>query len=128
MFFWSLVVRSALVALSLAATSSGVWPHAYLDAASPADGSSGPSPAEIRLRFTEDIEPEFSTLVLKNAAGARVPTGKPRQPAANSLAVDVGPLAPGSYTAEWRVLSVDTHITDGVVRFTVAPPTWPRGR
>jgi methionine-rich copper-binding protein CopC len=30
-------------------------------------------------------------------------------------------LGPGSYTIEWRVLSVDTHVTDGVLRFTVGP-------
>jgi methionine-rich copper-binding protein CopC len=28
-------------------------------------------------------------------------------------------LEPGSYTIEWQVLSVDTHITQGVLRFTI---------
>ena len=115
-----------MIALAMAASTAGA--HAYLDAASPADGSSGPAPAEIRLRFTEEIELEFSALVLKDASGRRMITSKSRQPAPNTLAVDVGPLPPGAYTVEWRVLSVDTHITDGVVRFEVAPAGSRRGR
>jgi copper resistance protein C len=30
-------------------------------------------------------------------------------------------LAPGSYKVIWRVLSVDTHVTEGDYKFRVAP-------
>ncbi len=46
--------------------------------------------------------------------------GSVRRIAADTLAVDLKPLSPGVYTIEWRVLSVDTHITEGVLRLTVA--------
>ena len=31
------------------------------------------------------------------------------------------PLAPGSYVLAWRVLSVDTHVIEAFITFTVAP-------
>jgi methionine-rich copper-binding protein CopC len=40
----------------------------------------------------------------------------------DTLAVDLIPLAAGNYSVEWQVLSVDTHITDGILRFTVTGP------
>jgi methionine-rich copper-binding protein CopC len=33
--------------------------------------------------------------------------------------IDLKPLGAGSYTIEWQVLSIDTHATEGVLRFTV---------
>jgi methionine-rich copper-binding protein CopC len=50
-----------------------------------------------------------------------VSQGKLRKIADDIVAIDVKPLQPGSYTIEWQVLSVDSHITEGVLRFTVAP-------
>lgn len=37
------------------------------------------------------------------------------------MAIDLKPLVAGSYTIEWQVLSIDTHVTEGVLRFTVRP-------
>jgi methionine-rich copper-binding protein CopC len=31
------------------------------------------------------------------------------------------PLTPGVYTVTWRAVSVDTHVTTGDFKFTVAP-------
>ena len=50
-----------------------------------------------------------------------VSQGKLRKLADDTVAIDLKPLAPGNYTVEWQVLSVDTHVTEGVLRFTVAP-------
>jgi len=36
------------------------------------------------------------------------------------LSVSVRALPPGVYTVKWRVLSVDTHVTEGDFAFTVA--------
>jgi copper resistance protein C len=35
--------------------------------------------------------------------------------------VSLRPLSPGSYKVVWRVLSVDTHTTEGSFSFSVAP-------
>ena len=37
------------------------------------------------------------------------------------LRVTLAPLAPGTYRVVWRVLSVDTHVTEGDFTFTVVP-------
>jgi methionine-rich copper-binding protein CopC len=35
--------------------------------------------------------------------------------------VSVPPLVPGHYRVVWRVLSVDTHVSEGDFAFDVAP-------
>jgi methionine-rich copper-binding protein CopC len=39
-----------------------------------------------------------------------VSAGAVRQPAPNTLTVDLQPLEPGAYLVEWRVLSVDSIV------------------
>jgi methionine-rich copper-binding protein CopC len=50
-----------------------------------------------------------------------VSQGKMRKLIDHTIAVDLKPLRPGNYKVEWQVLSLDTHVTEGVLRFTVAP-------
>jgi methionine-rich copper-binding protein CopC len=40
-------------------------------------------------------------------------------PEPDTLAFKLPRLEPGSYRAEWKVLSVDGHFTQGVVTFTI---------
>jgi methionine-rich copper-binding protein CopC len=98
--------------------------HAFLERASPAVGSIiHAAPAEITLRFTERIEPAFSTVQVTGPRGERVDSGTPsvdaREPA--SLHVPLKTLSAGTYKVAWRVVSVDSHVTDGDFKFTVAP-------
>ena len=37
------------------------------------------------------------------------------------LRASLKPLAAGTYKVVWRVVSVDTHVTNGDFRFTMAP-------
>jgi copper resistance protein C len=103
---------------------SPAWAHAFLERASPAVGSTiHAAPAEIVLRFTERIEPAFSTVQVTGPGGERVDAGNARidarEPA--SLRVPVKNLTAGTYKVVWRVVSVDSHVTDGDFKFTVAP-------
>ncbi|HYB40269.1 MAG TPA: copper resistance CopC family protein [Candidatus Methylomirabilis sp.] len=113
--------RIALGIALAGAAAAPAWGHAYVDSSSPADAVSGPAPREVVIRFTENVELEFSAIVVKGPTGETVSVGPVRQPAPNTLAVDVKPLPAGSYTVQWRVLSVDTHITEGALHFAVAP-------
>ena len=62
----------------------------------------------------------FSQIIVKGANGEVVSQGKLRRNwLDDTLAIDLKPLSPGNYTVEWQVLSVDTHVTEGVLRFTV---------
>lgn len=109
--------------LAALAMAPRAFAHAFLDHASPAVGSTvhGP-PAEVRLWFTQELEPAFSTIEVFDKSGARVDRkDKPLDRAdATLLKVSLPPLAPGTYRVRWRVLSVDEHVTEGDFTFDVA--------
>ena len=51
--------------------------HAFLDHAEPRVGSTVPTaPRELSLSFTQNLEPAFSTVEVRDANGARVDQGK----------------------------------------------------
>ena len=98
--------------------------HAFLRGASPAVGSRVRSaPAEVTIRFTEGVEPDFSTVAVTGAAGTRVDSGRVHlgPGGSTSLVAPLKPLKPGVYTVEWHATSTDTHKTSGRFTFTVAP-------
>lgn len=107
-------------ALMLAAASQ-VHAHAFLDHAAPVVGSTvHGSPSQIKLWFTQTLEPAFSTVRVLDAANRQVDKSDAKAAAA-LLQVSVPPLAPGRYRVVWRVLSTDTHVTEGDFTFDVAP-------
>jgi len=98
--------------------------HAFLDHATPAVGSATHgSPAQVRLWFTEKLEPAFSTVQVQDRDGRRVDKQDKRVDPANPalLQVTLPQLAPGRYRVVWRALSVDTHVTEGDFTFEVVP-------
>ena len=112
-----------LVALAaLAVTAVDARAHASLDRANPRVGSTVASaPRALSLWFTENLEPAFSTIEVRNAAGARVDQGRARLGGTrNLLQIGLKPLPPGTYQVRWRVLSVDTHVTEGAFSFQVS--------
>ena len=116
-----LCAAAALAALLLGA--SAAWGHAFLGRAEPRVGSTvKAAPSQVRVWFTEALEPAFSTLEVVNQAGERVDRGPARVDAASQtlLEVPLKPLGPGTYRVKWRVLSVDTHVTEGDFTFRVA--------
>jgi len=117
------IVRLALVLLLGGATAA--YAHALLDHANPAVGSTVPTaPSEVSLTFTEKVEPAFSTVEVRDATGHRVDQGDLRRDAMNAtvMRVSLKPLVPGSYQVIWRVISVDTHRTEGKFTFHVNRP------
>ena len=97
--------------------------HAFLDHASPAVGSTVDAPpAQVKLWFTQRLEPAFSKVEVSDAAGRRVDRADARVDASDPtvLTVSVPQLAPGRYRVKWRVVSVDTHVTAGDYNFDVA--------
>jgi hypothetical protein len=97
--------------------------HAFLDHASPAVGSTVRAPPQqVKLWFTQELEPSFSAAQVLDASGKRVDQGNARVDEADPtlIIVSVPPLAPGRYKVTWRVLSVDTHATEGDYSFDVA--------
>ncbi len=111
---------ASTISLLLGTVPAGA--HAMLDRADPRVGSSVRSaPREVAMWFTEKLEPAFSSAEVRNSAGARVDLGRARVDRANPTVLHVGvkPLPPGTYRVHWRVLSVDTHTTEGSFTFQV---------
>jgi hypothetical protein len=98
--------------------------HAFLDHAAPAVGSTVRAPpTQVRLWFTQPLEPAFSTVRVLDRSDKRVDRGDAKVDARDTtiLEVSVPALAPGRYRVVWRVLSVDTHVSEGDFTFDVAP-------
>jgi methionine-rich copper-binding protein CopC len=115
---FSLLICAMLVALAPAQTGA----HAFLDHADPRVGSTvQAAPAEVRIWFTQEIEGAFSTVNVRDAKGERVNKADSRVDSGDHtlLRVPLETLAPGVYTVAWRVVSVDTHVTEGDFVFTV---------
>lgn len=93
--------------------------HAFLDHAEPRVGNTvATAPREVTLWFTQKLEPAFSTITVTNTAGQRVDAGKTRV-SGNQMSVSLRSGGAGTYRVNWRVLSVDTHTTDGNFTFRV---------
>lgn len=104
--------------------AAGAGAHAFLERADPRVGSTlRTPPAQVRLWFTESLEPAFSSVQVLTEAGQRVDKEDSQVDPSNLalLRISVPPLPPGSYKVIWRVLSVDSHVTEGDFSFRVAP-------
>jgi methionine-rich copper-binding protein CopC len=96
--------------------------HAFLERAEPAVGSSvQTSPAEVRICFTENIEPALSTVQVFTADGKEIDKRDVHLDRSNQAIIHVSLplLQPGIYKVVWRVVSVDTHVTNGNFTFRV---------
>lgn len=80
------------------------------------------SPSRILLRFNSRIEKRLSSVRVTGPAGRPIPlpVAAP-DPSPDRLVVPVPSLSPGAYLLRWKVLSTDGHVTEGVLRFNVAP-------
>jgi copper resistance protein C len=110
------------LAFPLAATPA--FAHAQLEKATPPVGGTVASASEIRLEFSEGVEPRFTGLTLSGPSGASVPLGQPKVEGGdqNVLIVPIAkPLAAGDYKVHWHAVAVDTHHTQGTFEFTVKP-------
>ena len=109
-------------AASLAAGAT-VNAHAFLERADPRVGSTvRSSPDRVRLWFTQRLEPAYSRAEVLDDAGRRIDLGASAlEPGDRALlTVAIPPLPPGRYRVHWRVLSVDTHVTEGDFTFAIA--------
>ena len=115
------------IALPIALLAGGLpsfaaFAHAFLDHAVPAVGASvSAAPTEVRLFYTQSLEPTFSAATISSADGQPIATGAaavdPQNPM--ELVLKLPPLAPGHYKVSWHVVSVDTHRTEGSFGFDV---------
>lgn len=109
----------AIFPLLLLFASGEASAHAMLDHAEPRVGNKvATAPREVTLWFTQKLESAFSTVTVTDPAGKRADTGKSRV-SGNQMSVSLRPGGSGTYHVTWRVLSVDSHSTDGSFTFQV---------
>jgi methionine-rich copper-binding protein CopC len=114
---------AAMVLVGMSAVAAVA--HAFLNQAiPPVGGTVAASPPEIRLYFSEAIEPRFSGIELTSLDGRPVKTGPstvdPRDQMQFVLPVEPA-LPSGRYKVTWHVVSVDTHPTQGDFTFEIKP-------
>ena len=76
----------------------------------------------MRLWYTQGLEPAFSRVQVFDAAGKEVDKKDAHlAPQNNHLLIVSLPagLGAGTYKVVWRVVSVDTHPTEGAFKFRV---------
>jgi methionine-rich copper-binding protein CopC len=113
------VLVGAALGLAVAGAAQA---HAALERASPRVGSTvQASPSEVRMWFSEALEPAFSAASIEGdgaAGGKALVDPKDRR----ELVIPLPrPLPAGRYQVKWAVVSVDGHRTEGDFKFTVAP-------
>jgi len=115
-------LRQSLVVVLFIGFQVHARAHAFLDHAEPKVGSMVTnSPAELKVWFTQNLEPAFSTLEVDDAQGHPVDKKDAHLDEGNKMLfiVSLPPLPPGTYTVVWHAVSVDTHKTQGHFEFTI---------
>lgn len=115
-----LLATIALLAIAAPAIATA---HAFPDNSSPHVGATvTPAPKVVKVWFDGEIEPVFSTLIVKNAAGKQVSDGKGNIGSNNHALLEASlpaPLPSGNYNVYWSVIAHDGHHTEGHFAFTV---------
>jgi methionine-rich copper-binding protein CopC len=114
--------RIMFVFLVLLAASARLEAHAFLKDAEPGVGSTiQTSPNEVRIRFTENIEPAVSSVQVLDASGKEVDKRDLHLDRSDHalLHVSLPRLGAGIYKVVWRVVSADTHVTSGGFTFRI---------
>ena len=115
---WRALVVLALLSLAVAAAAHGV-----LERTEPRGGTTvKTAPAQVRLQFTGAVEPAYSHVRVLDGGGRQVDLGDSRVDPDNRalLRVSLPALPAGRYKVAWRVLSVDSHVTEGDFTFRIA--------
>ncbi|MET7832438.1 copper resistance CopC family protein [Micromonospora sediminicola] len=121
--FLAALLAAATLLLAPAAPAAA---HNTLQAATPAqDARLSAAPTTVTLRFLQQLNPEFTTIVLSDAGQRKIPTGAPAVDGATGTITVDEPLTNGTYTVAYRVVSADGHPVQGSYRFTVADPAAP---
>jgi copper resistance protein C len=108
-----------IIPLLLVLVAGQAQAHAMLDHAEPRVGNKVATvPHEVTLWFTQTLEAAFSSITVTDPAGRRIDTGNTRV-SGSQMSVSLRPGGPGTYHVKWRVLSVDSHTTDGSFAFQV---------
>lgn len=119
-------LMAAALALAVLGGAGPAGAHAFLVKSVPAARATlSRAPERLQLWFNERLEPAYSSISVWNEAGAQVDERNGSVSAEDSRRLDLPlpGLPPGKYVIRFRVLSVDGHIVESTVPFTIRPVT-----
>jgi methionine-rich copper-binding protein CopC len=114
--------RLGLALAACALTTTVAAGHAVLQRAEPrVESKLKRAPDEVKLYFTERLEPAYSAFRVLNDQGVQVDRRDSRVDRTNPalLRATLPPLRPGTYKVQWRVLSIDGDVTEGAFTFRI---------
>jgi methionine-rich copper-binding protein CopC len=118
----SIHMRATVVLIAVLGATGVAGAHAFLDHAAPAVGAQvGSAPTEVKIWFTEEVEEALSSVQVLDAAGNVIDKKDcHRDPKDKKLLIVSLPdkLPEGTYKIVWKVVSTDTHMTNGDFKFT----------
>jgi methionine-rich copper-binding protein CopC len=103
-------------------TAGSAAGHAVLQRAEPrVESRLKRPPDEVKLYFSERLEPAYSALRVVNERDEQVDRRDSRVDRADPtlLRATLPSLPPGTYKVLWRVLSIDADVTEGAFTFRV---------
>jgi methionine-rich copper-binding protein CopC len=110
--------------LAAAGLGGAAEAHAFLRSASPRVGAQlAAAPRALRLSFSEPVEAGLSRITVSGPpgfSGAGAVRAAADDPAA-LVAPLPGAMPTGRYLVQWRVISADSHPTQGRFQFEVRP-------
>jgi copper resistance protein C len=115
------VAASLLAVLfAVAGLASPAYAHTELDNAIPAAGSTlGKTPGTIQLTFTEPVDADLATVVVRGPDGEMLSDGPVRQSATGLMQPIVPSRTAGTLVVSYRVISLDGHPVSDTFRFDV---------
>ena len=114
--------RIGLALAACALTTTVAAGHAVLQRAEPrVESKLKRAPDEVKLYFTERLEPAYSSFRVLNDQGVQVDRRDSRVDRTDRalLRATLPPLRPGTYKVQWRVLSIDGDVTEGAFTFRI---------
>jgi methionine-rich copper-binding protein CopC len=116
------MMRSLLGLAALALAPTVALAHAVLTKAS-LQGTAvrAGSPTDVKLRFNTGIEPAFTRVYLVRAKGKEQTLDVSATDDRAVVDVALPSLDAGTYGLHYKVLAADGHVTESVLKFTVAP-------
>jgi hypothetical protein len=111
-----------LVNLLFALLPTVAFPHAMPEKSDPGAGAElHQAPPIVSILFDSELEPIFSRLIVRNAAGKQVSDGNGTVASkdATTLTTRLTEHAKGTYHVYWSAVSRDGHRTEGDYTFTV---------
>jgi putative copper export protein/methionine-rich copper-binding protein CopC len=126
-----LIVRAlrtaALLLLACALWAAPAWAHLRLQSSTPAQGDTvRTSLTEIRVVFSQAVEPRYTTLALVDFAGNEIALGT-LEPVGTGKTTEYvyrleHPVVSGAFVVRWKTAGEDGHVVSGSFDFLVDVP------